>query len=916
MIMKGRALVPPASSLVVSTGNDIPLLLATKLNSPRMSRGILPRPRLEKLAEQLTERSITVLKAPPGFGKTTLASIWADNLSAQGVGVAWLSLDEQDESVQRLLFYLAAALNRADPSLGRSCLGLRTELTFFSMETLASLLINELICFDLPLVLFIDDCHRISDPVLINALRFFIERAPQHLHMVLISRRELPLALLKKRYVDDLLELDSCQLRFTLEETRDLLIKAGLELERAGDLNAVQQETDGWIAALRAFLLAPQFDPRGEPRVASRSLSLLFDDVLNTLDAPTRKHLCQLSLLDKFNTPLACELIGAKPARDLLGELQRCQLFISHLDVHQHWFKLHPLFRRNLRRSCLDEYAYVVADDRFRAAHWFAKHGHWLDAIKLGLEAEQAEQVREWINCCAMELLERGDFSTLVMLEERWKREAGEVSSLALRMARAWAMGLALEVKAAHGLLDDLEADLARLHPDVTVSRDYWEMQSLRAMLLGLADHNERSGVLAARCYQAMAHRPWITNVLLNLMSCSHYHAGRWDAFYTVPPTFMDGRQTPGLLFHDCYRQSINALGECAQGHLQDAQKALEHLLQRIEHTFSASMESPNPALVALPNALLSQLHYWRGDHSQAETHLAKCMDMIATGGFLDCLAAAYCCQARLQWHRGTAVKARRSLEQLDALASRNAWPRLRARVLLERVWLNLQEHKIREAISCSHGLSELASQAGEETTLDKCAFAQLSSLWLALFEVEDAPGLIDKAIIMLAQLDVRQMDLLYCEIALALGALYCLRQQPDQGQPLLDVALLRIKRSGAISLLRDLPLGQSCHRLAGCVSLNWKAEVDALLTRGPLQGSPAHSCNAALLGLTVKERQVMQLVAEGKSNKQIARDLNVTPETIKSHMKSIFAKLKVDSRAQAAVMMQNAQLNQISTRV
>lgn len=172
MIMKGRALTPPVPNIISSSASDVPLLLATKLSPPRLARGILPRPRLERLAEQVTDRSITVLKAPPGFGKTTLASIWADSLAAQGVAVAWLSLDEQDESVQRLLFYLAAALNHADPCLGRSCLGLQTELTFFSMETLASLLINELIGFDRPLVLFVDDCHRIGDPVLVNALRF------------------------------------------------------------------------------------------------------------------------------------------------------------------------------------------------------------------------------------------------------------------------------------------------------------------------------------------------------------------------------------------------------------------------------------------------------------------------------------------------------------------------------------------------------------------------------------------------------------------------------------------------------------------------------------------------------------------------------------------------------------------------
>ncbi|WP_022962435.1 LuxR C-terminal-related transcriptional regulator [Halopseudomonas pelagia] len=915
MIMKGRVLTPPLLDCISPSGNDIPLLLATKLNPPRLGRGILPRPRLERLAEQITEHGITVLKAPPGFGKTTLASIWADSLAAQGHAVAWLSLDEQDASVQRLLFYLAAALNHADPALGRGCLGLRAELTFFSMETLASLLINELIQFDRPLVLFIDDCQRISNPVLVNALRFFIQRAPQHLYLVLISRQELPAALLEKHYADDLLELDASHLRFCLEETRDLFRKASLELEHAGDLCAIQQESDGWVAALRAFLLTPQFDTGGVPRVASRSICLLFEELLNNLEDAGHEHLCYLSLLDKFSIGLASELIGAVAARQLVSELQRRQLFIKDLEGQDHWFTLHPLLRSYLKRRCLEQYPEAVQRLRFRAAQWFAAHRHWLDAIKLGLEAEQGKQVREWINQCALELLEQGDFNTLVMLEKRWKLEAQE-APLPLKMARVWAMGLALEVKAAEILLDELERDIADRQQEGPTSRVYWEMQALRAMLLGLADHNERSGELATRCSQAMEHRPWITNVLRNLMSCSHYHASRWDAFYSVPPTFSERRHSASMLFHDYYRRSIHALAECAQGRLQDAQDCLEDLLVRVDNGVHARMEGPNPALVALPNALLAQLHYRRGDHALTETYLARCMEYIALGGFLDCLAAAYCTQARLQWYQGAPARARRSLEQLDLLANRHGWPRLRARVLLERVWLNLQEHKSREAISCSHCLSELTLGAGSDVNLDARVYAQLSRLWLALCDLDEAPGLAEQSQVLMRELQQRQLDLMYCELASALGALYCLRGQPELGQPLLDEVLLRTQHSGAISVLQDLPLGLSCERLADCVTEQWRDAVDALFAAtGQRHGQSAQACNAALLGLTVKERQVMQLVCEGKSNKQIARDLNVTPETIKSHMKSIFAKLKVDSRAQAAVMLQNGQTLQALSR-
>ncbi|WP_339842739.1 LuxR C-terminal-related transcriptional regulator [uncultured Halopseudomonas sp.] len=907
MNMKGGAIIPITAGDVVSKttlpGNDIPLLLSTKLTPPRLGRGILPRSRLEDMATQVAERRLSLLKAPPGFGKTTLATIWADRLASNGHTVAWLSLDEEDESVQRVLFYLAAALNHAAPEIGRACLSLRAELTFFTMETLASLLINELTHYGRPVVLFIDDFHRISDSVLVGALRFFLQRAPELLHVVFIGRRELPNTLLEHVYADDLLEVDGYHLRFILDETRDLLKKAGVELEQASELSAIQQGSDGWIASLRAFLLTPQINPGGRPRLATRSICILFDELMQSLESSSREHLYQLGLLDKFSIGLLAELFGAPRARQMLTLLQHRQLFISALDERENWFSLHPLFRSYLKKACIEQDESAARVLLSRAACWFAGQEHWLDAIRLGLESGHTEQVRGWINQCAMELLEQGDFTTLVMLEKRWKLQEFD-APIQLKMARAWAMGLALEVDAAQTLLAEVQS---QMEPEASEkdSALYWEMQALNAMLLGLADHNERSGALAASCFEAVPHRPWVTNVLLNLMSCSHYHASRWDAFYTLPPSLLDKRQSSNLLFHDCYRQSINALAESAQGRIDPATECLHSLLARIDKTFNMSHNRPNPALVALPQALLAQLAYLRGDRQLAESYLAQCMDFIAMGGFLDCMAAAYCTSARLQWRQGFAARARRTLEQLDVLATQRGWTRLRARVLLERTWLNLRDGKHREAIACSHYLADLASDERDDVNLDRQIYAHLSALWLAVNGLETGASLLEKSSVLLVELGQRQLQIMYAEVALAAGVLFCMQGARERGEHLLSEVLSVVRETGAISVLQDLPVPDLCGALADKVSDQWWAGAQGLFSNN-LTGEGVQSvCNAALLELTVKERQVMHLVAEGKSNKQIARDLNVTPETIKSHMKSIFAKLKVDNRAQAAVMLQ-----------
>lgn len=888
-----------ANASATGHGSDVPLLLKTKITAPRRGRGILPRPRLEQHAALLNERRLAILTAPPGFGKTTLASIWAEALLAQSHAVAWLSLDAEDNSAQRLLFYLAAALNQANPLLGLSCLSLRAELTFFSTETLASLLINELSRSSQPITLFIDDLHCIEDAVLVEALRFLLQRAPAHFHLVFISRNELPPPLLAHLYADDLLEIGSQQLRFELEETRDLLRKAGYEPQQASDVLSIQESAEGWIAALRAFLLTPGHTVA---RLAPRSICNLFDEVIRHLDEPVRKNLLPLGLLEKFSADLLNTLLGNQAASDLLEMLQQRQLFFTAMDPEETWFSLHPLFREHLKKAYLRQHETEARELMARAANWFAERKLWLDAIRLGLESGEAWQVKDWIEHCATTLVEQGDFTTLVVLEKRWKLQAAECP-LPLKMARAWAMGLALESGSAHKLAKQIEAELWAQPDKGQSSSIYWEVQALQAMLLGLGDHNTRSGPLAKNCWQSSTTRPWVNNVLLNLMSGSLLREADWEAFYQLPSTVdaQDGNR--GYFLHECYRQSLVALAEGLQGRIGCAVEGLQALVERIDQSFSDGLATPNPVLLALPNALLAHFHYLRGDAAQAADHLQGCLDYINMGGFLDCIGHAFVVSARLQLQQGQGARARRTLEEMSNLAQQREWPRLQSWALMERVRVCLVDGRVREAAGCLRELQQIRNMPLDDGGVDRDQFALLAELWLGLSGQAVRPELIADAQALLIELRRRQFWLMAAELGLALGCYLSMREE-RRGDALLIEALGLIRDSGAVALLRDIGVAQACVTLAPYIPVSWRAEAIALLGRSADADEGRSSC-PALLALTVKERQVMQLVAEGKSNKQIARDLNVTPETIKSHMKSIFGKLKVDSRAQAAVMLQ-----------
>lgn len=897
MNRKQVAWIAPQSSPGQNRGADLPVLLMTKITPPRRGRGILPRPRLEQFAEQLSERRLAILEAPPGFGKTTLATIWAERLTASGHAVAWLSLDTEDDSPQRVLYYLSAAINRVCPAVGTRCL--EVDASQHSPQVLASWLMSELEQRPEPITLFLDDYHCIDDTVLVEALRFLVHRAPEHVHMVFIGRRDLPEAIVEHFYADERLEVDAAMLRFEPEETRDLLRKGGLQPEQGGDLCSIQAVADGWIAALRAYLLTPNSTGT---RQLPRSIASLFDDILVQLDEATCRCLCFLGLLDKFSPALLRTLFGDHAAEELLALLRRRQLFLNVLDEQDSWFSLHPMFREHLRTASFSHDEVAARAFLLKAARWFAERELWFDAIQLGMDSGDVAQLRAWMQECASILMEQGDFSTLMLLEKRWKAQPGD-SSVPLKITRAWAMGLALEHGTAMRLADELEAEIRQLAVGDEAVAMHWEVQAIKAMVLALDDRFAHAAPLAAACFESGHCTAWAQNVLVNVICAAHMRSCRWDQMYALPPTQGIGEGNRGYFMHECYRKSLYALSEFYQGRIVQGMATLDGLVEEAAELFACNLRQPNPVLTALPKGFSATGHYLRGEFTEAEALLQECMPYIKAGSFIECTAFAYMAQVRLLAHQGRFAQARRMLDDLESLALARDWPRLQSRALLERVRLHLLERKPREARVCCSMLQQLASLEWPDQWLDREYFALLSRLWLALEVERCEPELLDQAEQMLARLESAEICLYYAELGAVTGLLLGRERGVDVATPLLGSVLQLVKDTGMVSLLSDLPSQDACGLFVRHCPVPLQQLATELLGID-VQGEGVGG-SEALLALTVKERQVVQLVAEGKSNKQIARDLNVTPETIKSHMKNIFAKLKVDNRAQAAVMLQ-----------
>jgi LuxR family maltose regulon positive regulatory protein len=227
-----------------------PQTIATKLLPPR-SVGLIERPRLLELVTQVQTKRLCVIKAPAGFGKTSLAVEWAERLARTGNSVAWLSIDANDNQATQFLFYVSQALQRARNGLGSRAIDLILETSLISPAAIVSTLINSLAENDEEVCLFLEDYQWLTDPAIHDAVAFLLKHAPSHFHVIIVTRTEptVPLAVLRAQ--NQLLEIDVAALRFNLEETQQFLEHEGLGPLDPAELRLLHERTEGWPAVLR-----------------------------------------------------------------------------------------------------------------------------------------------------------------------------------------------------------------------------------------------------------------------------------------------------------------------------------------------------------------------------------------------------------------------------------------------------------------------------------------------------------------------------------------------------------------------------------------------------------------------------------------------------------------------------------------
>jgi LuxR family maltose regulon positive regulatory protein len=896
--------------------NPIPLLL-TKTYIPESRPDWIARPRLLARLDQIWQNRLGLISAPAGYGKTALLAQWVQSAqtSAGQACFAWLSLDENDNDPVRFWSYVLQALRGCPPlqTLGSAFLDALQPLSASPVEQVLPLLLNELAQFAQPVLLILEDTQALQSGPVQNSLAFFVEHAPHNLHILLAGRVEPQLPLARYRARRQLVELHTQDLRFTSAETAEFFEAFGQICLADSDLEQVNRRTEGWIAGMQLAILSLEGQEDKTQALLKLNgqdpyiLDYLAEEILLRQPPLVQQFLLKTSLLERLNAPL-CELLAPEldgtlfptgaSAEALLAYLERSHLFILPLDQRRTWYRYHPLFAELLQVRLQKQASPAeICQLHQRAANWYASQGYPLEAFSQARAAGDFKLALQVYNTHFSSLVESGELATLLA----WLKTFPEdflhtqpelclgfawVALYRVRFeeAETWA-GRAGQLLPNHPQAGLIDGQIKALRATVAINRGQYE-QAAQLSREALAQLDNAPSMMRALLY-------------LNLGDASSHQ----NNFTASAQSFENALET----LRPSQNSTLEVIVIGSLGHLYLQYGKLRQGEAILQQALTLEKASGKP-LLACGKALIflsrvyTQWHKLEQAHVYAQQAVTYCQEWGHTEHKLDAalnLAEVYQAQGRLQACQAQLEQVKKQLAGLE----RQNQPALRGRYAL---WIN----QLETWNHIENGQFEAAAPWLEQSagTAHFSTSPYHFSLACLKIKLHLAQGQAAQDAAQLEQMQALAQRLGWLPQAIdALNLLALLQQQTAQTQAAADTlsASLRLaqpegfkraylKHGQAMAgLLKQLP------PLPAELAV-YQQDLLAAFTPGPapVQPAPVRSAQtAAYEALSDRELQILRLVAAGLSNDQIASALILSTNTVKTHLKRLYAKLNTANR-------------------
>jgi LuxR family maltose regulon positive regulatory protein len=907
-------------------------LLATKLYIPPLRPNLVPRPRLvERLNAGLRSgHKLTLISAPAGFGKTTLLSEWVHGSGAVSgvtpersgpdaapVRFAWISLDQGDNDPRRFLAYLIGALQTVESGVGQGLWPALQSPGRVNVEALLTTLLNDIAALSSHLVLVLDDYHLIESQAVDRALIFVLDHLPPQLHLVIAGRSDpsLPLSLL--RAGGHMTEIREADLRFALDESATFLDKVmGLNLS-AENVDALESRTEGWIAGLQLAALSMQRLTRTGDTTdfvkrftgSSRYIQdYLIDEVLQQRPKGTRDFLLQTSILNRLSGPL-CDAVRFGTAeratadqnnsQAILEALEAANLFIVPLDDQRQWYRYHHLFADLLRQrlqqnppplspSASSGQAFplggkeggIVAELHLRASAWYEENGLEIEALHHAVAANDVERAARLVEGDGNPLYHRGAVIPVL----NW------LESLPTRLLDAkpslWVMYA--EVLTTRGRLAEsdqayqaAETALGDARQDAVTRDLLGRIANGRASLAGLQRQPERMIALASRALDLLHPDNLAIRgaANLNLGYAYQLQGERTAAGRAFAEAIANGQAAGHAI--------VTVLATERLAGMQAAENRLRQAAQTYQRALQLAGEHP-PPYIGDAHLGLAQIHYEWNDLEAAQRHGQQALQLTRQ---IEPSDKSIACEVFL---------ARLKLVQGDVIG---------ATAILDEARRSVQQHHYTACIPVVAAAQVLVSlDRGDLAAAAR--LAQAHELPMSRARVHLAQGDASAALAVLDE-ERRQAEAKAWEderlkvLVLQAVALHQ-HGNRDDAVELLGGALALAQPDGFVRTFLDEggPMAQLLSETAARGILpDYTGQLLATFAaEKPEDAGLSASSQPLIEPLSQRELEVLQLIAQGLSNREISERLFLALSTVKGHNRNIFGKLQVKRRTEAIV--------------
>lgn len=880
-------------------------ILATKLYIPPLRPKVVLRTHLiERLNEGLHHNhKLTLITAPAGFGKTTLLSEWVATCDWK---VAWLSLDQADSDLIRFLTYYVAALQTIVPTIGAGVLGLLQAPQPLPIETILTALLNEIATIPDNFLLVLDDYHLIEARPVEEALAFLLDYLPPRMHLVIATREDPPLPLARLRARDQLTELRVTDLRFNPAEAAGFLKQVmGLDLT-AEDIAALEERTEGWIAGLQlaALSLMGHQDSTSFIKAFTGSSRFIIDylaeEVLEGQREEVRAFLMRTSVLERMCAPLcdavlnfdneAAALVGSPPlisSQAMLEKLEKSNLFIVPLDNERRWYRYHQLFADLLRQrlhqstqstaSSTRDKREGIAELHLRASQWYEDNGLELEAFQHAAAANDVKRAERLIEAegKGVPLHFRGAGVPVL----NWLASLPTTvldARPSLWMTYASALMMTGQHTAVEQKLKAAEKALQGPAPDDKNRDLIGRIASMRATL-AIMQHDAQTILAQSRRALEYLHP---TN--LPLRTAANYTMGY---AYQLQGERAAASQayTEVIASSESFGPSIyTTAATICLGQLQEADNQLYLAVETYRQGLLLAGEPPRP-IGCEAHLGLARIYYQWDDLVAAEQHGQQCLQLTRQMERVDTFAACGVLLARLKLARGDVGGAVANLAEAEQFVRQNNFMFRMGDVAAAQVLTLIRQGNLVAA----------------------ARLAQMHELPLSQARLHLAQGDPASALAVLGPLrqqaeargwpDERLKVLVLHSVALQAQG------EKDQAVQQLGEVLALAEPGGFIrSFLDEGPPMAALLREAAKQDIAPNYVGQLLAAFGKAEGTTTPATQLLIEPLSERELEVLRLLGTELTGPELARELMVSLNTLRTHTKNIYSKLGVNNRRAA----------------